>query len=390
MPTPILITTPNGLTSFLREEVQRLRYPIKKVGTAGLLTEGDYTDAMRLNLYLFTAHHVLYLIDEFSCNDPQELYKKINGIPWETMISADGYLSVVSNVFHQSIRDTRFANLKTKDAIVDRILIRKGRRPDSGPQRTRAVVHVYWRDEKCQVYIDTSGEPLSKRGYRTNPLYAPMQETLAAAVVKATRLKSSENFVNPMCGSGTLAIEAALQCINRAPGSIRKNFGFMHTLFYRKEVWDELVREAVSRERIEAGKIIASDINDDAIKAAYNHARLAGVSGLIDFKAVDFEQTQVPEGPGVVVFNPEYGIRLGDESELGQTYRRIGNFLKKRCQGYRGYVFTANKKLAGEIGLRSGRKIAFKSGKLDCRLYEYELYGGSRINPDRKDGEVYN
>jgi putative N6-adenine-specific DNA methylase len=157
--TPILITTPKGLTTFLREELQRLKYPVKKVGAAGVLTEGDYTDAMRLNLYLFTAHHVLFLVNEFSCNNPQDLYRKINAIPWETMISADGYLSVVSNVVHSSIRDTRFANLKTKDAIVDRILIRKGRRPDSGPQRNRAVIHIYWRDEKCQVYIDTSGEP---------------------------------------------------------------------------------------------------------------------------------------------------------------------------------------------------------------------------------------
>jgi len=378
MTTPILITTPIGLTSFLCEEVQRLKYPIKKIGAAGVLTEGDYTDAMRLNLHLFTAHHVLYLINEFSCDNPQELYKKINAMPWETMISADGYLSVVSNVVHPSIRDTRFANVKTKDAIVDRILIRRGRRPDSGPLRNGAVIHVYWRGEKCQVYIDTSGEPLSKRGYRTNPLHAPMQETLAVAVVKATRLKRSENFINPMCGSGTLAIEAALQSINRAPGSIRKNFGFMHTLFYRKEVWDELLKDALSRERAEIGRIIATDINADAIKAAYSHARLAGVGRHIDFKAVDFESTEVPDAPGVVVFNPEYGIRMGDEAELVQTYRRIGSFLKKRCQGYRGYVFTANKKLAGEIGLKSGRKISFKSGKLDCRLYEYELYGGTR------------
>ncbi len=380
MTTPILITAPPGLTSFLHEEVQRLKYPIKRVGAAGVLIQGDYTDAMRLNLYLLTAHHVLYLINEFSCNNPEDLYRKINAMPWETMISADGYLSVVSNVVHQSIRDTRFANLKTKDAIVDRILARKGRRPDSGPQRNGAVIHVYWRDEKCQVYIDTSGEPLSKRGYRINPLYAPMQETLAAAVVKAARLKPSESFVNPMCGSGTLAIEAALQSVNRAPGSIRKNFGFMHTLFYQKDLWSELVRESVSRERAESGRIIATDVSDDAIKTASNHARLAGVGGLIDFKAVDFDETQVPEVPGVVVFNPEYGIRLGDETELVQTYRRIGNFLKNRCQGYRGYVFTANKKLAGEIGLKSGRKIAFQSGKIDCRLYEYELYGGSRQN----------
>lgn len=378
MKTPILITSPHGLTPFLREEVENLKYPIKWSGAAGVQTEGDYTDAMRLNLYLFTAHHVLYQISQFSCNNPDELYRQINSIPWETMISADGYLSVVSNVVHPSIKDSRFANLKTKDAIVDRILSRKGRRPDSGSERKGTVIHVYWRDEKCQVYIDSSGEPLSKRGYRTNPLHAPMQETLASAVVKATRLKPSESFINPMCGSGTIAIEAALQSINRAPGSIRKNFGFMHTLFYKKTLWEELVRDSVSKERADTGKIIATDISNDAIRSAINHARMAGVGALIDFKTVDFEDTPVPSGPGVVVFNPEYGIRLGNEEELGQTYKKIGNFLKNRCQGYRGYIFTANTKLAGAVGLKSGRKIAFQSGKLDCRLYEYELYSGSR------------
>lgn len=379
MTTPILITAPHGLTTFLRKEVEKLKYSVKWAGAAGVKIEGDYTDAMRLNLHLFTAHHVLYLINQFSCNNPQELYKQLNAMPWETMIPADGYLSVVSNVVHPSIRDTRFANLKAKDAIVDRILARKGRRPDSGPQRNGAVIHIYWRDENCQIYIDTSGEPLSKRGYRINPLYAPMQETLAAAVVMATGLKPSESFVNPMCGSGTLAIEAALLGLNRAPGSIRKNFGFMHTLFYKKAVWDDLVRDSVSRERGETAKIIATDISSDAIKAAVNHARNAGVGAHIDFKAVDFENTTVPQQKGVVVFNPEYGIRLGNEAELVQTYREIGTFLKNRCQGFRGYVFTANKKLAGEIGLKSGRKISFQSGKLDCRLYEYELYSGSRV-----------
>ncbi len=379
MTTPILITAPHGLTTFLRKEVEKLKYSVKWAGAAGVQIEGDYTDAMRLNLHLFTAHHVLYLINQFSCNNPQELYKQLNAMPWETMIPADGYLSVVSNVVHPSIRDTRFANLKAKDAIVDRILARKGRRPDSGPQRNGAVIHIYWRDENCQIYIDTSGEPLSKRGYRINPLYAPMQETLAAAVVMATGLKPSESFVNPMCGSGTLAIEAALLGLNRAPGSIRKNFGFMHTLFYKKAVWDDLVRDSVSRERGETAKIIATDISSDAIKAAVNHARNAGVGAHIDFKAVDFENTTVPQQKGVVVFNPEYGIRLGNEAELVQTYREIGTFLKNRCQGFRGYVFTANKKLAGEIGLKSGRKISFQSGKLDCRLYEYELYSGSRV-----------
>lgn len=378
MKTPILITAPKGLSSFLRTEVENLKLPVKWAGAAGVQTEGSYIDAMKLNLHLFTAHHVLYQINQFTCNNPEELYTQIKAMPWETMISADGYLSVVSNVVHPSIRDSRYANMKTKDAIVDRIMSRKGRRPDSGPERNGAVVHVYWRDDKCQVYLDTSGEPLSKRGYRTNPLFAPMQETLAAAVVMASRWNATESFVNPMCGSGTLAIEAALRGINRAPGSIRKNFGFMHTLFYRKDVWEELVRESVRAEKGECGRIIATDISKDAIKTAQTNAKQAGVLAHIEFSSVDFEETAVPEQPGVVIFNPEYGLRLGNEEELVDTYKRMGTFLKNRCQGYRGYIFTGNTKLAGNVGLKSGRKIPFQSGKLDCRLYEYELYRGSR------------
>lgn len=378
MKSPILITAPRGLSSFLRGEVEKLNYPIKWAGAAGVQTEGTFADAMRLNLYLFTAHHVLFMINQFTCNSPDDLYKKIKEMPWETMISADGYFSVVSNVEHPTIKDSRFANVKTKDAIVDRITMRKGRRPDSGPLRTAAVVHIYWRDSNCQVYIDTSGEPLSKRGYRTNPLHAPMQETLAAGVIMATRWNGSENFVNPMCGSGTIAIEAALRGINRAPGSIRKNFGFMHTLFYNKTVWEQMVRESVSMEKGETGKIVATDISKEAVNVALSHARIAGVASHIEFNEVDFEDTVIPQGNGVVVFNPEYGIRLGDESDLVDTYKGIGNYLKNRCQGYRGYIFTANTKLAGEVGLKSGRKIPFQSGKIDCRLYEYELYSGSK------------
>lgn len=378
MKTPILITAPRGLTSFLREEVEKLKFPVKWAGTAGVQIEGTYADAMRLNLYLFTAHHVLYQINQFTCNSPDDLYRQINSMPWETMIPSNGYLSVVSNVVHPSIRDSRYANVKAKDAIVDRIMLRKGKRPDSGPERDGAVIHVYWRDENCQVYIDTSGEPLSKRGYRTNPLHAPMQETLASGVIMATRWKAGENFINPMCGSGTLAIEAALRGVNRAPGSIRKNFGFMHTLFYKETLWEQMVRESVTLEKGETGKIIATDVSKEAIKTALNNARLAGVSSHIEFNAVDFEETTVPNGPGVIVFNPEYGIRMGDETELADTYSRIGNFLKNKCQGYRGYVFTGNTKLAGKVGLKSGRKIPFQSGKLDCRLYEYALYSGSQ------------
>jgi putative N6-adenine-specific DNA methylase len=378
MNTPILITSPKGLTSFLRGEVEKLGYRVTWEGSAGIQIEGTFTDAMKLNLYLRTAHHVLYLINEFTCRNPDDLYDAINRMPWETLIASFEYLSVVSNVVHPSIRDSRYANVKAKDAIVDRILSRKGKRPDSGPEKTGSVVHIYWRDERCMVYIDTSGEPLSKRGYRTNPLAAPMQETLAAAVVMATKWRPSEAFVNPMCGSGTIAIEAAMAGLNRAPGLIRSNFGFMHTQLYKRQVWDELKEVARSREIFDIPKIIATDISPEAIDASQSNAEKAGVDSFIDFQVADFEDTAIPENNGVIVFNPEYGMRLGEEGDLEETYKSIGTFLKHKCSGYRGYVFTANTLLAGKIGLKSGRKIPFQSGKIDCRLYEYSLYAGSR------------
>ena len=343
-------------------------------------TEGDFSDTMKLNLYLRTAHHVLYRIDKFTCGSPDELYKSLIRIPWETMIPANGYLSVVSNATHPSIRDTRYVNMKSKDAIVDRILDRKGKRPDSGPQKTGAVVNVFWRDEKCSVYLDTSGEPLSKRGYRKIPLGAPMQETLAAGVIMATGWNGEGNFLNPMGGSGTLAIEAALIALKKQPGLLRDNFGFLHTLLFDNKVWKELKSEAVAAEKKNIdGKIIMTDINSDAVEAARKNAKDAGVASHIEFSTADFSQTQVPPSGGVVVINPEYGMRQGNEKDLEEVYKNIGNFFKTSCQGYRGYVFTANTALAGKIGLKSRRKTAFQSGKIDCRLYEYELYSGSRF-----------
>src|SRR5208283_2330441 len=185
------------------------------------------------NLLLRTAHRVLFLIREFAAPDADALYLAVSEIAWEEYIAPDGYVCVTSSVDNPTIRDSRFANVKCKDAIVDRIKEKCGQRPDSGPDQDRAVVNLYWKGDRCSLYIDTSGEPLSRRGYRKIPLTAPMQETLAAAVIQATGWtpvpvpgkNSSGHFINPMCGSGTIAIEAALIGLNRAAGLLRDNFG---------------------------------------------------------------------------------------------------------------------------------------------------------------------
>ncbi len=211
------------------------------------------------------------------------------------------------------------------------------------------------------------------------PLKAPMQETLAAAVNLATGWTGNGNFVNPMCGSGTLAIEAALIALGRAPGLLRNNYGFMHLLGFDESLWKSLRRKirAESRDYFN-GRIIATDISQQAIEAARKNAMTAGVERFIEFGVCDFSQTPIPEGEGIVILNPEYGERMGEVDELKDIYKKIGDFFKKKCQGYKGYIFTGNLDLAKKVGLRTNRRITFFNGPLECRLLEYELYEGSR------------
>jgi putative N6-adenine-specific DNA methylase len=374
----ILITCAKGITPFVKEELLRLGFPVLSETVAGVATEGTLDDTLRLNLLLRTAHRVLFLIRDFIARDAEELYRAMSEIAWEEYISEDGYVCVTSSVDNPGIRDTRFANVKCKDAIVDRIRKKRGKRPDSGPDQDRAVVNLYWKGDQCSVYIDTSGEPLSRRGYRKIPMAAPMQETLAAAVILATGWNGSGHFVNPMCGSGTLAIEAAFIALNRAPGLQRINYGFMHIKGFNEQLWNNLRAQA----KKEAGKlhcrIVATDISREAVDAARRNAATAGVEHLIEFAVCDYSETSVPQGSGIIILNPEYGDRMGRINELESVYAGIGDFFKQKCRGYTGYIFTGNADLAKKVGLRAKRRIPFFNGRIECRLLAYELYEGSR------------
>jgi putative N6-adenine-specific DNA methylase len=375
----ILITCARGTPGILAGEIQAQRFPVRSTLETAVETEGTLADTLRLNLSLRTAQRVLYLFDAFPAGQAQDLYRRLVTLPWEKVIAADGFLSVTSSVDTASVNDTRFANVKTKDAIVDRIREKQGRRPDSGPGRQGAVVHLHWEQERCEVWLDTSGEPLSRRGYRKIPLEAPMQETLAAAVILATGWDGKGHLVNPMCGSGTLAIEGALLALKWAPGILRQNFGFMHVLGFDLPAFErqrENLKKTALRET--AGRIIATDFRPEAVEASRQNARTAGVEHLIEFQTCDFRESTVPEGEGVVILNPEYGERMGDAGKLGDIYKGIGDFFKNRCMGYRGYIFTGNLDLAKQVGLRTKRRIPFYNGPIECRLLEYELYRGSR------------
>lgn len=376
----VLVTCPRAASSILAAEISALGFPVHSELAAAVETTATLRECMRLNLYLRTAHRVQYTLKTFTAIDADQMYSQVHSVPWEQWIRPDGYVSIGSHVVNNdSIRDTRYANVRVKDAIVDRMREKFGRRPDSGPDDTGIVVFLHWSGDDCTLYLDTSGEPLNRRGYRKLPCRAPMQETLAAATILASGWKGDTHFVNPMCGSGTLAIEAALIALNSAPGLMRDNYSFMHVPGYDPADWDALLDEAEANEAGELTiRIIATDIDRPTAEAAYKNAKAAGVERYIEFGVGDFSQTPLPVEAGLVIMNPPYGERLGDKELLGEMYRSIGDFFKNRCQGYMGYVFTGNPDLAKQVGLRTKRKIPFYTAKIECRLLEYELYDGTR------------
>lgn len=378
----IVITCNKRLSPYLQKEVEELGFTPKRVFQTGVELQGTVNDTIALNLNLRCASQVLYLLKSFTAADPEQLYNELVKIEWEKLIDFTGYFSVTSNVNNEHIRTPLFANVKVKDAIADRIKAQKGIRPNSGPELNKTVVHLYWQDAQADIFLDTSGETLARHSYRKIPGKAPMLEALAASTIMATGWDRESSFINPMCGSGTIAIEAALLATDKRPGLFRMNYGFMHIMGYDETVFFTERRKLKDKSRKETGfKIVASDISADAVDIAKKNAKTAGVEHLIDFFVCDFADTPVPAQPGVIMFNPEYGERLGTHTKLEATYKRMGDFMKQECKGYRGYIFTGNPDLAKKIGLKASRRIEFYNGKLDCRLLEYDLYGGTKREP---------
>jgi len=387
-PSRIVITCFKRLAPYVEAEVKALGFNVTRTFGTGVELRGTLEDCITLNLNLRCASQVHFSLREIRASHPDELYRALLHVPWEDVLDPNGYFSVTCHVENLMVNNTMYANVKVKDAIADRLRRQTGQRPDSGPDHSRAVIHLYWKDNEAEIFIDTSGQTLAKHGYRKIPGKAPMLEALAAATVMATRWTPADPFVNPMCGSGTLAIEAALLATHRAPGLFRSNYSFMHIKGYDHEFYKRAVAQLQAQvSDTGAPKIFASDRSADAVLIAQANAAAAGVQHLIQFDECDFSETPLPPTQnGIVIFNPEYGERLGEVEKLEDVYTALGDFLKQKCKGFTGYIFTGNLDLAKKIGLKASRRIEFYSAKLDCRLLEYELYEGTKrktIKPPR-------
>ena len=390
---PIIVSCAKELSRWTEIELIDMGYKPIEVTENTVVVRGSMRDVMKLNLKLRTAHRVLVPLLRTRCRNIRDLYEAALSIDWENLIEADGYFSVSSVVHNNTIRDTRLPSLYTKDAIADRMRERCQRRPDSGGANVGSAVFVYWERDEVIIYLDTSGEPLSKRGYRKIPGSAPMQETLAAACIMAMKWNGRDPFLSPMCGSGTPAIEAAMIAMNKAPGMLKGHFAFQSIKDYTRiipgekaprvaprqragatpeQIWKEMLISASEEESVtNMPEIVATDISPDAVENAHLNAIAAGVAPYIQFKACDFADSPIPRGQGCVFFNPEYGIRLGTYEELAPVYERIGTFMNEKCRGWTGGLITGNPDLARLVNLYYKIRVPFFNGPIDCRLFIY-------------------
>src|SRR5690606_6220616 len=344
----VVITCKDRFAPYLEQEVKALGFRSVRVFRTRVELEASLNDCIFLNLHLRTASHVLFEIKSFYLRHADDIYRRVKALPWEDYFTNTTYFSVSSQVDNESVDNPLFVNVRVKDAIVDRFREKTGVRPNSGSDYEGAVLQLFWKDTQASIYINTSGETIAKHGYRKIPGQAPMLEALAAATVLATGWDGKGVFLNPMCGSGTVAIEAALIATNRYPGLYRDHYSFMHFLGYDATVYEKLRKKLQDKIiQPEDCRIIASDLSQQAFLISQENANAAGVGEFIEFETADFRESTVPETEsGIVFMNPEYGERLGESEELEATYKEIGDFMKKKCAGYKGYIFTGNLELA--------------------------------------------
>ncbi|ABA89312.1 23S rRNA (2-N-methyl-G2445)-methyltransferase, putative [Syntrophotalea carbinolica DSM 2380] len=383
-PIKFFATAPKGVEPLLADELRALGALEVSETRAGASFQGSLETAYRICLWSRLASRVLMPIAEFSAEDPDQLYAAVGAVPWEEHMTAAGTLAVDAQLRRSKINHSRFAALRVKDAVVDRFRERFDQRPSIDLERPDIRLNLHIDRDQATLSLDLSGDSLHRRGYRAEGVLAPLKENLAAAILLRAGWPDvgarGGALVDPMCGSGTLVIEAALITADCAPGLTRPYWGFAGWLQHRAEVWDTLLEEA--RQRREAGLqqlpcMIGYDRDRKAIRAARENARLAGLDAHLRFERCELEDLQaVPdagESGGLLVTNPPYGERLGEVDELRSLYASLGEKLRTHFSGWQAAVFTGNPELAKHIGIRAHKLYKLYNGALECRLLNFDI-----------------
>lgn len=371
----IVAKTFQGLEDVLAEEIRQLGGENVETGRRMVSFQGDKTLLYKANLACRTALRILKPIYKFEAADPDEVYEKMKAFPWETLLSPETTFSIDSVTYSDSFKHSKFVTYRAKDAIADYFMEKSGKRPSVRLNGAEVVLNLHIAQMSCTLSLDSSGESLHKRGYRVGQTEAPINEVLAAGMILKTGWHGEKDLIDPMCGSGTILIEAALIATNTYPGIFRKSFAFERWKDFDEELFETLYNDD-SHEREFTHRIYGSDISPRAIDIATQNIKSAGVSKYIDLKVMPFQRYEsAPSPEGILITNPPYGERLTSSDLLG-LYESIGNRLKHVFKGYEAWIISYHKECFDRIGLKPSARIELMNGALECEFRKYEIFDG--------------
>lgn len=381
-PAHYFATCPRGLEALLAEDIVAAGGGAVETTHGGAGFTGSKEAGYRLNLHSRIATRVLRRIAAAEYRNESDLYRLAYDIAWPRLFDVARTIRVyVTAVKKVPFKSLEYVTLKTKDAVCDRFRADCGRRPDVNTAAPDVRIHLYLDERNATLYLDTSGEPLWLRGQKIAKVAAPLKENLAAGMLRLAGWAPGIPLLDPMCGSGTLLLEAAGMALGDAPGLARdmKDFGFTKLLDYEPALWKRLCMEAAERRVVAADKlpIWGSDLDDDAVARAQQNLAHAGLDDLIDVRRADILAIGPPAAEGILVTNPPYGERLGEAEALAAFYPQLGDVLKKRFAGWHCWFLSADAELAKRIGLKPARKIPLYNGNLECRFYGFPMVAGS-------------
>jgi putative N6-adenine-specific DNA methylase len=372
----LFVTCAPTLEPLLLEELRELEIPSGQLGYRGVSIENwDWSTIYRINYASRLATRVLLPIKRFKCFDRRSLYRHASDINWSLYLKEGLTFAIDANVHHKELRNSLFAAQVVKDAICDQIRQKKGWRPSVELQNPDVQLNLYVQQNIGVLSFDTSGSPLHKRGYRQETVEAPLQETLAAALLRLARYSPENVLLDPCCGSGTLLIEAALMASRIPPGYLRQKWGFMHHPGYQLNEWlKERNQQDAYRQPLQPHHFFGIDISHSGVRATKTNLKAAGFKE-VEVQQADFREYRSSILPNLIIVNPPHGRRLEDENQLRALYRALGDFMKRNCaKPGRGFVFTGNLELAKEVGLSAKKRYVINNSGIDSRLLEYDLY----------------
>lgn len=375
-------TTLQGLESVLAQELTELGAMVTATHSRAVTFEGDLSVLYRANLCLRTALHILQPIATFNAQNDDQLYRHINDIDWLQHFDVDQSFAIYPTIRSYYFQHSQFAALRAKDAIADRFRAdRSGKRPTVDKDNPNFRIYLHIVGDQATLLLDSSGESLHKRGYRTEANEAPINEVLAAGMILMTSWRGQSNFIDPMCGSGTLLVEAAMIAKRHAPNLYREEFGFMHWRNYDNDLFNRICHEVADLQIAEWEHwAIGSDINPQSLQIARQNVHRAYMDDCIRLSVKDFIGSTLPKNGGMVMMNPPYDMRLHDD-DIVAFYSSIGDTLKKDYQNCEVWILSGNIPALKAIGLHPSRKIKLLNATIECGFYRYELYEGSRKPP---------